>query len=134
MVQPGLDPRTFRESFLAAVAGAIQTGCDLEVLIAGRDKIPVGLAGLQFAMVGGRRRAYPHFTWFREATPRIRLESALRFLLDLKATAYVVIETAKPNWRFFDHLCCYGALRRAGTLKDAYGEGEPAAIYQGVGQ
>lgn len=134
MIPPGLEPRAFREAFLNAAATAIHAGCDLEVLLGGPDKIPMGLAGVQFAIVGGRRRAYPHFTWFKEATPRVRVECALRFILDLKATAFVVIETAEPNWRFFEHLCCYGALRRAGTLKHAYGEGEPAAIYQSVGQ
>lgn len=123
-------------AFLQVAEALIRMGSDLEIMLAKtrEGEIPVGLAGVHHTIIADRRRAYPHFQWFKEASPRVRVECALRFLIDLKAIAFVVIETAEPNWRFFDHLCCYGALRRAGTLRHAYGEGQPAAIYQSVGQ
>ena len=49
-------------------------------------------------------------------------------------THLVVIECQEADWRFFQHLCKYGVLRRVGTLRDAYGEGKRSAIYQSVGK
>jgi len=95
---------------------------------------PVGLAIVTYSQTYDRRRAFPHVIWFKEATARQRLEITLRFLLKLKKSNLVVIEAKQPYWPFFDHLCKYGALRRVGTIKYAYGADGKTAIYQGIGK
>ncbi len=127
---PDLDPVQFQAQivgFIAPFAG------DVMVFVNHAEE-PVGLTIVSYQTIYERRRAFPHAIWFQEATPRQRLECALRFLLDLKKTNLVVIEAKQPYWPFFEHLCLYGALRRVGTLRDAYGAGGRTAIYQGVGK
>lgn len=131
-LQPDLDPLSFRNAVMAMLATVNATNGALFAFMDAER--PIGVVGVQVAPVMDRLRAFPHAVWFSEASPRQRVECALKFLLDLKHTHLVVIEAKEPDWRFFEHLCKYGLLRRVGTLRDAYGAGGRAAIYQSVGK
>lgn len=131
---PGdLGPAEFQSHILTVFQALADRGGELFVFINLHDE-PIGLVGVQRQSIYDRTRAFPHAVWFQEGTARQRLECGLRFLLSLKKTSLVVIEAKEPNWRYFEHLCKYGLLRRVGTLRDAYGSGGRTAIYQGVGK
>lgn len=128
-----MEPLEFRDAVLAILATVNATNGALFAFMNALD-MPIGVVGIQVAPVMDRLRAFPHAVWFSEASTRQRIECALKFLLDLKRTHLVVIEAKEPDWPFFEHLCKYGLLRRVGTLRDAYGAGGRAAIYQSVGK
>jgi hypothetical protein len=130
---PDLDPSQFREQITALLAALVEAGGAV-LMFVNKDEIPIGMVGVTYGKTQDRIRAFPHAVWFQEGTARQRLEVSLRFLLNLKKTHLVVIECMEADWRFFQHLCKYGVLRRVGTIRDAYGEGKRSAIYQSVGK
>ena len=67
--------------------------------------------------------------WFPWASPRIRIEAAVRFFSELRHTLPFV-EYAKFEYkRFFDVIAAHGIMRRVGTSQVIY-PGEPTAIYE----
>ncbi len=123
----------FRAAITDMLAALVHAGGDVLMFVNLHEE-PIGMVGVTYGKTGERVRAFPHAVWFQEGTARQRLEVSLRFLLNLKKTHLVVIEAREADWRFFQHLCKYGAIRRVGTIRDAYGEGKRAAIYQSVGK
>lgn len=66
--------------------------------------------------------------WFPWATPRNKLESIVNFM-NIMRKDWLVMEFAVPDEAaFFDHVCRYGVMRRAGTIFDLYTV--PAAVFQ----
>lgn len=66
--------------------------------------------------------------WFPWATARNKLESIVYFMNAMRKD-WLIMEFAVPNEQaFFDHVCRYGVMRRAGTLYDLYTV--PAAVFQ----
>ena len=129
LFEDGLDLDAFKERLANGLAALIQAGGEAYALMSPTKSMPVGMAVV---------RAYeqcvePHVWWFPEATRRNKLELTLALVVELKRKALILILAQPPDWRFFDHLCKYGALRRVGTIRDAQGDGKHAAVYQSVG-
>lgn len=98
-----------------------------------RGVIPIGVVTVAFRQHPNlRRQAEPHVYWFPEATGRNKIEATLKFIVDLKADHLVIVIAKPADWRFFDHLCKYGALRRVGTIRGFLASGESVGYYQGV--
>ena len=93
-----------------------------------RGEIPVGLV----LLVLNGPYAEPHVVWFPEASPRNRLELALAFLVDLKRNYKVLLWVRERDWKFYDHLCKYGAIRTVGKFRGYFPDGVNAYLFQGV--
>lgn len=66
--------------------------------------------------------------WFPWATSRNKLESIVNFMNSMRKV-WLIFEFAIPaQTSFFDHVCRYGVMRRAGTVFDLYAE--PASVFQ----
>ena len=78
-----------------------------------------------------QRRAYPQVWWFPEATPRNRIELAVKFLIELKAEFLVLIPSKEQEVAYFKHLCKYGLLHRVGTIREYFSDGK-AVLFQSV--
>ena len=96
----------------------------------GEKDIPVCLCLIEYQ----QHRSYPQVWWFPEATPRNRIELAVKFLVELKAEFLVLIpaDTAKGREvAYFKHLCKYGLIRKVGTIRE-YFPGSKAVLFQSV--
>lgn len=92
--------------------------------------IPVGMVGVHY----DGNLAFPHVTWFPEASRRNKIEGGVAFIRDLKKTHMVIItgpEKWAPYWR---HLAKYGLLRAVGKIRDYYAPGDHAMMFQSVGE
>lgn len=128
---PDLPAERFKVLMLARIEELIRSGGDAYVAVAG--EVPVGVATVAIQDAPGlAKQAHPHAIWFPEATARAKLEAALRLILDLKKDHLLLIAAKQPDWRFFHHLCKYGAIRHVGTLRGYFEDGAPAGLWQGV--
>ena len=132
-MQEGLDIPAFTELVTGRVAGMIRVGGEAYVGLRKDGRTVVCLATVMFQDTPDlARQAQPHVHWFPEATARDKVEIGLRFLVDLKRQALLLIAANKADWRFFDHLCKYGAVRRVGTIRGYFEDGGDAGLWQGV--
>ena len=129
-----LNSAGFTALLAGELEGLIRAGGDAYVLMAPtkRGVIPVGVAlVVKGAVKSGHNQGEPFAYWFPEASPRNRLECTLKGLIDLKKDLVVRIHAPRPVWRFLDHLCKYGVIRRVGTVRGWYLDGD-AGEWQGV--
>lgn len=92
-------------------------------------EIPVGVISIAY----NEHRAYPHAVWFPEATPRLRLEVIVKFLVELKKKNLVLITSEEKDLRFFRHLCRYGLLKSVGKIFGYGGDNVDVMLFQSVG-
>lgn len=122
---PDLDPQTFRDIMAANVGRIFQTG--EAWMFYGKSDKPLGMVA---AFISGVTME-PHVFWFPWATPRNRLECALKWIVDMKSRFSLFLWVRDPEWKLFEHLCKYGAIRAVGKYRDFPGGGD-AMLYQGV--
>ena len=127
---PGLAPGPFKERFLAFIGSVLAKGGEIYVLMASDGKAE--RPGAIVTAFVNAPYCEPHCYWFPEATPRNRLELALRFLIDMKARYKLLVWVKPADWKFYDHICKYGVLRTVGKLRDFYPDGSDAFLFQGV--
>jgi hypothetical protein len=94
----------------------------------GLKKIPIAV----FSVVPMFKYVEPHITWFPEASSRDRLEGSVKFLCELKREIPFLIVSRQRDRTFFEHLCKYGVIRTVGKLRDHYGKGGHASLFQSV--
>ena len=119
-------PRDFDvEEFKAAAFGHLERFS--EQFIVETDR-PVGV----IVTITDGYRYEPHATWFPWASVRNRLEGCLKFLnQERKDRLGIIYMKALPeNISFLNHLARYGVLRRVGTIKRFYSQGEDAVLFQ----
>jgi hypothetical protein len=75
---------------------------------------------------------HPHADWFTWATPRNKLECALHFTLEMKKDRLGILIAEPENWRLFQHLCKYGAVRRVGTFRGYWADGRDGLVFETV--
>lgn len=85
--------------------------------------------GLVLARLNDHRME-PHVWWFPWATPRNKLECAVKFLSSIRFKSLVMIPAAKEDWSFYEHLLRYGMMKVVGKVDDYFGEGEQAKLFQ----
>lgn len=122
----GLDPVGFRDWATTSALRVIDSGGDIVVALA--RGTPVGLVTV---LRGDYGMVHPHAVWFSWASPRNRLECAIRILVDLKETGLVLISVPQEKASLFKHLCKYGVLRQVGVIR-YYGQMPDLAVFQGV--
>ena len=92
-----------------------------------REMAPVGLVLVDYS----QDAFWPHVLWFEWATPRNRIECAVKFLMELKEQGNLLILAEKKDIPFFSHLARYAILNRRCLLKKYFDDGD-AVLYQGV--
>lgn len=90
----------------------------------GDGRRPVGIVAGRFDEYGLR----PHVVWFPWATPRNRLECALKFLHDIGREHFAWFIAEQKDWPFYDHVMRYGMIRSVGKVKRIF-DGEDGLMY-----
>lgn len=102
----GPDKGLSKEEFSRKAIEAIARWDDAIILEAGK---PVGLAVVHLLGLHGLVNIF----WFPWASPRNKLETTLKFILDHKR--HIHLMAASGEKRFFDHLYRYGVVRGIGV-------------------
>jgi len=115
------DPGLEKEDFIRASAEKILQWDDAVILEVNK---PVGLLAVNLLGTHALIRAF----WFPWATPRNKIETVLKFILDHKKDVHLLgASNEKP---FFDQLFRYGCVRAIGTTL-RWGD-EPMTLYESV--
>lgn len=122
----------FKGELSQILTDLIEKGGEGYIGLARKDDkdIPICLCLIEYQ----QKRAYPQVWWFPEATPRNKIELAVKFLIELKAEFLVLIpadEAKRREVAYFKHLCLYGLLRKVGTIREYFPEGK-AVLFQSV--
>ena len=88
---------------------------------------PVGLVAVEL----NQRQAWPHVTWFPEATPRAKFECSVKFLKTISGKINAVVVSERQDIKFFDRLSKYGVLRRIGEGK-GWLDGKDVMLFETV--
>lgn len=122
-------PEDFTEKFTDHAAKRYHVAYTMIASPPGRDPMPVGVVFGIKPFHGKSVMWIGDFLWFSWASKRNKLEATVHLLNQMrKETA--VIGFAEPDAiDFFEHVCRYGVLRRAGTVFDFLVEG-PMAVFQ----
>jgi hypothetical protein len=122
----GMTPAQFDEWALAHLEASQPSEAYVLTVPRDNEDRPVGLV-IAFQQ---RHRIEPHVWWFAWATPRNKVECAVKFLSSMRFTNVVSIFALEEDRKFYDHLLRYGMMRPVGTFKDWHGLGKDARIYQ----
>lgn len=104
----GMTPSAWRNTIVSQAQALVQAGGDVFMLLANGK--PVGLVAVEL----NQRQAWPHVTWFPEATLRVRMECSMKFLTYIAKLTNAVIVSEKQDVKFFERLCKYGVIRIVG--------------------
>lgn len=123
-----------QEEFLSAFAGYLQANNLSAVVFFSEVSGKVKLVGFGTFWVRGRVIQTENLIWMDYASQRNILEAAINFLNEMRRTThpdtgrkYVVLEFAEEQHEaFFNTICKYGVMRRAGTYHELY-EGKACA-------
>lgn len=88
---------------------------------------PIGVVGLN---TSNNYHVELSFFWLPTASARNKLESSIRFLMELRKTHMAFFFAPFGGKRFYTHLCKYGVLRRVGTSEHHFGQDAHAAVFQ----
>lgn len=117
------DPEAFTEAFGNHIAERFQTAFTMLATPPGKNTMPVGVVFGILPFHGQPVMWFGDFIWFPWASRRNKLEAAVHFLNQMRKQ-YCMIGFCEPEAiRFFEHICRYGVLRRAGTVFDMLEEG-----------
>lgn len=120
-----MTPAAWKELILSQAQALLQAGGDAFILIS--KGTPIGLVAVELS----QRQAWPHVTWFPEATLRGRLECAAQFLMTIGKVINAVIVSEKQDVKFFERLCRYGLLRQIGEGR-GWLDGENIMLFETV--
>lgn len=98
-------------------------------------RIPVGVVAVgHIVQPEETPRAEPHVEWFPWASPRNKVETALRCILDLSKDHLVLTNVREGEDALMRHICRYGAMRCVGHVRSFYlaGENRRALLFQSV--
>lgn len=120
----GLTSDEFKEDF-REIARNVQIGFLLD------SKSLVGLVNVGYSV----HVIHPVFHYFSWATPRNKLETALKFFLEVKqhARALMTVPKGGTEARMLSHLGKYGVIRGIGDYKGFYDDGD-ARFFQTIGK
>lgn len=114
------------DDFKAALGMLIKESMGLWVIDA--DK-PIGAV---FGVSGAEpHHLWAEVIWFPWATPRQRLEGALRFILDNKNEFLVMASLRETDKRFAEHVSRYGVSTRVAKVPLWFGE-EDGMIFRSI--
>ena len=123
------DPEKFAKEFADHVAVRYHRAYTMVATPPKRDHMPVGMVFTILPFYGKNVMWVGDFIWFPWASPRNRLEATVHFLNQMRRE-HAILGFAEPeSIEFFEHVCRYGVLRRAGTVFDMLQEG-PMGVFQ----
>ena len=122
-------PEEFAAQFTDHVAERYHVAYTLMAAPPNKDVMPVGVVFGIKPFHGEPVMWLGDFIWFPWASIRNKLEAAVHFMNQIRKELTIVGFCEPEAINFFEHICRYGVLRRAGTVFDMIGEG-PRAIYQ----
>lgn len=122
-------PEAFEEKFTEHAALRYNVAYTLIAAPPGRTPMPVGVVFGISPFYGEKVLWVGDFIWFSWASKRNKLEAAVHFLNQMRKEVTILGFAEPIAIPFFEHICRYGVLRRAGTVFDMIGEG-PRGIYQ----
>lgn len=116
-------PRGLDERILGLLGHIYSAGGEAFLLwaLTERGQAPVGVVSVEYT----QDAAWPHVIWFPWASPRNKLETAMRFLVDMKKDVSVIVRTEED--RLYKRLSAYGVLRLIGESKSL-----KTILYEGV--
>lgn len=126
-----LAPRDFSLIMRDRVEQFLNMGGEVVVPVARIDneQIPVGV----ISIARQENRAYPHVIWFPEASARLRLEIGVKFIVELKKQALVLITAVERDIHYFRHLSRYGLLKAVGKIQGYTASGDDVMLFQSAG-
>lgn len=113
-VKPGLSEIEFQRHTIQYAESVRLTNGELWAVV---TDVPIGVAGVHF----DGHVAFPHVSWFPEATSRDKLEAGVSFIWELKQEHMVIITGPERFTSYWRHLAKYGLLRAVGKIRDYYG-------------
>lgn len=122
-------PEEFERQFTDHVVVRFHVAYTMIACPPNKEAMPVGVVFGIRPFYGERVMWIGDFIWFSWASKRNKLEAAVHFLNQMRKDT-TILGFAEPSAiPFFEHICRYGVLRRAGTVFDMIGEG-PRGVYQ----
>ncbi len=120
-----MSPGEFNDTLTDLVFKNVREGREFYVMRAG--SVVVGSVLVEGP--GYHRNA--EFQWFPEASPRNKLECAVRVLLEIKKGHLLMFTVGEGrDMVFLGHLCKYGVMRRVGTVRRYLEDGSDAGLFQ----
>lgn len=121
-------PDSFADAFAEHVSARYDVAYTMIADPPGKSAMPVGVVFGIAPFYGQNVMWIGDFLWFPWASPRNKIESAVHFFNQLRKEC-TVIGFAEPEViDFFEHICRYGVMRRAGTVFDMFREGAMAVF------
>lgn len=124
-----LTPLDFAPTLRAFVTQLEESGSGVWALLS-----PESVVGLVFLRPVRDRVAEPVFHWFSWASPRNKLETALKFFLEAKKNHQLFLTVPQGGELLLTHLGKYGVVRGIGKFNDFFGDKQNALMFQSVGR
>ena len=124
-LEDGLTPAVWAEMMKSQAHALMQAGGDVFILMS--RELPVGLVAVEL----NQMQAWPHVTWFPEATLRARMECAMKFLTVIATMINAVIVSEKQDVKFFERISRYGLIRQIGEGR-GWLNGEDVMLFETV--
>jgi hypothetical protein len=124
-----VDPDSFAEAFAEHAAARYQSAYTLIASPPNREPMPVGVVFGIKPFYGKNVLWIGDFLWFSWASSRNKLETAVHFFNQMRKETAIIGFSEPESIDFFEHICRYGVMRRAGTVFDFLNEG-PMAVFQ----
>tara|TARA_Y100000310_G_scaffold180645_1_gene180566 strand:+ start:211 stop:732 length:522 start_codon:yes stop_codon:yes gene_type:complete len=91
--------------------------------------VPIGLLGAD----RDRHILWPHIEWFSWASPRNKIECALKFLTDMRVDNIIYVFARPEDHGFWMRMAQYGVFRRIGKSEDHWTDGAESVIWRSQG-
>jgi len=127
-MEPGLTPVDFAAHLKFRLQEFASRGVGIWALLS-----PDSVVGLALLRPVTDRVVEPEFLWFSWATPRNKLETALKFMLEAKKNHQLFITVPQGSEKLLTHLGKYGVVRGIGKFQAFYEDGN-ALLFQSVGR
>ncbi|KKL53557.1 hypothetical protein LCGC14_2274250 [marine sediment metagenome] len=91
--------------------------------------VPIGLLGADRE----DHRIWPHMIWFAWASPRNKLECALRFITDMRTDNIIYVWDRDEDHMFWVRMAQYGVLRIVGKSEGHWTDGATSVLWRSQG-
>lgn len=91
--------------------------------------VPLGFLGAD----RDDHKLWPHIVWFSWATPRNKIECALKFITDMRTDNIIYVFDQPEDHLFWVRMAQYGVFRRIGKSEDHWTDGGTSVIWRSQG-
>lgn len=122
-------PEAFTAAFADHASSRFQTAYTMLATPPNKPNMPVGVVFGIMPFYQQPIMWFGDFLWFPWASKRNKLEASVHFLNQMRKSYAMIGFCEQDAIRFFEHICRYGVLRRAGTVFDMFEDG-PRGVFQ----